>query len=116
VDQDLLLGVVISADSSRRTVANRVKEKLNGPKRRWEAFLKLLIRVGKKENNIAFLRQRYASPLRQLEDISVEQGFHFVPVYPDDQVLSIFIIDSDSFYGHELLWIVALALQTKSTI
>ena len=63
-----------------RSVANRVKERLNGSKLRGKTLLKLLIRFSKQQDYIAVLRQLDGNSMRQREDIAVQQGVHVVPV------------------------------------
>ena len=57
---------------------------LNWPEPRRETFGEFIIRLGKQENNIAFLRKGDGNPTRQSEDIAVQEGVDVVPVQPDD--------------------------------
>ena len=53
---------------------------LNWSEPRGKTFLKVLVRFGKQQNNVALLRQRYGNPVRQREDIAVQQIVYVVPV------------------------------------
>jgi hypothetical protein len=52
----------------------------NGLRRGGKALLKVLVRFGKQQNDIAIRRQGDVNSFRQPEDISVQQRVYLVPI------------------------------------
>ena len=98
------------ASSVSFSVQGILDRSLDGPKHWRKTLSQLFVRLRKQHNNVTGLGKRGHDAGTKDEHITSQDRLHVLTIQPDDQVLSIFVVKSNSFYGHD--WSLAHLCRT----